>query len=81
MQRLLLVVVGVIFAVLAVLVVARSVMESKHARGWLEDPRWQEAVEKYKKARERNAPQVEIEQRKREIGEIVQQLRAEQAKA
>jgi uncharacterized MAPEG superfamily protein len=81
MKRLYLVVVGLIVAVLAVLVVVRIAVESKHAREWLQDPRWQEAVENYKKARERNAPQVELEERKREIGVLVRQLRTEQAKA
>jgi hypothetical protein len=71
----------VVAIIAAVAIVMRVVDETKRARQWLEDPRWQDAVDNYRKARERNAPQVEIEQRKREIGELVRQLRAEQAKA
>ncbi len=69
----------VVLAIVAVVVIVRVAKESARAREWLVDPRWKEAVENYNKARERHAPQVEIEQRKREIGQIVKQLRAEQA--
>ena len=43
----------------------------------LEDARWKEAVTNYKKARERGAPKMELEQKKREIGRVFQELRSE----
>jgi hypothetical protein len=43
----------------------------------VEDARWKEAVADYKSARERGAPEVELEQRKREIGRVFQELRSE----
>lgn len=45
----------------------------------LEDPRWKAAVEDYKSARRHHAPQVEMESKKKAIGEIFTELQKEKA--
>jgi hypothetical protein len=65
-----------IFAVVSALQIAAQMARSQRC---IQDPRWQAALAHYKAARERNAPQVELEQTKRELGLVFRQIRSEQA--
>ena len=66
-------------AVFSVVTAAQIVGQIIRSRRCVQDPRWQNALAEFKAARERNAPQVEIERTKRELGLVFRQLQAEQA--
>jgi hypothetical protein len=66
----------IIGLLLAVQVVAGRIIKAR-LQPMLEDDRWKEAVADYKSARERRAPEVELEQKKREIGRVFREMRSQ----
>jgi hypothetical protein len=68
-----LLIVGLLIAAQAI---AGRIIKAK-LKPMLEDTRWKEAIADYKRARERGAPEVELEQKKREIGRVFKELRSE----
>ena len=66
----------VVALLVAVQAIAGRIIKAK-LKPMLEDTRWKEAVADYKRARERGAPEVELEQKKREIGRVFQELRSD----
>lgn len=63
---------------LTVAAAVRVLTQMVKARGCPQDPRWNEAILAYKRARERNAPEVEVEAARQELGRIYKQIQAEQ---
>lgn len=67
---------GLVFSVVTAVQIVGQIVRSRNC---VKDPRWQEAVTAYKVARERNAPEVELERTKRELGKVFKQLQLERA--
>lgn len=59
--------------VLAVAGVTQIVKRIARLRGDRQDEEWQGAIEDYRKARERNAPEIEVEQAKHHLIEVLQE--------
>ena len=66
-------------AIFSVVTAAQIIVQAVRSRRCIEDQRWQDALAEFKAARERDAPQVEIERTKRQLGRVFRQLQAEQA--
>jgi hypothetical protein len=75
MKKLIITVAAIFSAVTAAQIVAQIV----RSRRCIEDQRWQNALAEFKAARERRAPQVEIERTKRQLGRVFSQLQAKPA--